>query len=141
MRITSRDGLEDVVKLGFNSGFDWGKEFDKASVVGLYVDDKLVGLISYKVIMEELFIQVALLEIVHGEYRKGYAAQLMGMVAIESFKIPGFNGYVALKSKFGEVDEFYRDLGAEAFGQLKIFNPNASQSIINKYLPNGGSIE
>lgn len=138
MQIVDASFLSDVGNLGFN--FEWHKLLcENKIVVGLYIDAKLVGLVSFSRETRSYFNQVALLEVSAKNRGNGYGGKLIALVSIDSFQ-HGFEGYVQLISKTNGVEKFYDYLGATRYGQNVIIDTKISQQIINKYLPNGGEI-
>ncbi|QBO35664.1 hypothetical protein EQG49_03915 [Periweissella cryptocerci] len=71
----------------------------------------------------------------------GYGGKLIALVAMDAFEQPGFEGYVQLKSKINGIEKFYDHLGGERNWQRVIFDTDVSKAIINKYLPDGGTIQ
>ncbi|MDR3240857.1 MAG: GNAT family N-acetyltransferase [Lactobacillaceae bacterium] len=120
--------------------FDWELAVDANIVVGLLVDDEIVGIIAFQRITEHFYNLVALVEVREPKKGQGYGAKLLAMVMTDSFE-QGFEGYIKLKTKTNGVQYFYSYLGATLFGQLTIFNAKTSYKVINKYLPDGGLIE
>ncbi|WP_054656094.1 hypothetical protein [Lentilactobacillus kisonensis] len=74
--------------------------------------------------------------------RKGFGGMLLAIVMIDSFDRKFADGFVDLISKTTGVQQFYQHLGARLISSSHLYFDNeASQKVIDQYLPEGGVID
>ncbi len=119
-------------QLGFTSNFDWTDLFNVGDlIIGLTVNNQLVGLIAFSRNYCDEFNHIDLLEVAKKFQKKGIGSILISAVMLDSFE-QGFDGFVNLTSKTNGVEQFYVKLGAQMLKQNMIFDTQASQIVINK---------
>ncbi|WP_054655616.1 GNAT family N-acetyltransferase [Lentilactobacillus kisonensis] len=129
--------LDTVTTDGFI--FEWQVNDPRERIVGLLIDGKVVGLVKFSREFSSRYNRIESIEVMKEYQGQGYGAMLMAFVMMDSFSNDGFEGFVALTSKSDGTENFYLHLGAkQRTKQLMIFDTEASQYVVSKYLPNGG---
>lgn len=122
--------------------FDWTELSSIGIVIGAFNADKLLGLIVFARHPDKqyLFNEVFNVEVINSYQSKGVGSRLLALIMIDS-ENHNFDGYVQLKSKTTDVQNFYLHLGAiNNGGQRMLFETEASANVIDKYLPQGGYV-
>lgn len=119
--------------------FDWSHLSDKEILIGLFSNERLVGLVSF--FRKENYNNISNIEVIRESRHKGVGGKLLAIVMLDSFHQASSDGYVDLISKTNGVEKFYMHLGATKIThQHLFFDSIASQHVIDKYLSEGGIV-
>jgi GNAT superfamily N-acetyltransferase len=139
IRIVNQSQLKEV-NSGFN--FDWDRivQENLAGVLfGFFLDAEPVDLILFERRKASEFCnEVIDLEVRQDAQHQGIGAKLLAQVMVDAFVQPHFEGFVHLRTKTNGVENFYRHLGGEVYRGWVLFDTDASNHVIKRYLPKGG---
>lgn len=124
-----------------NFVFDWSKEKGyNVFKLETKTSNELLGLLSYKIVSEELRIEIRLIEInkanvgKHKRYER-IAGILLAHACKRAFDL-GFYGFVSLIPKTKLQEHYQQKYGFRKFGRHLAIQLKESESIMNKYLAN-----
>lgn len=132
-----KSDLRDITEFEF----DWMVESDyEVYKLETKRSGEVLGLISLKVITEELRIEIRLLEIRKddvGRFKRyqGSAGILIGFACKKAFDL-GFFGFVSLIPKTNLIEHYKDKCGFKQFGRHMAVQLIDSEMIMNKYLTN-----
>jgi len=124
-----------------NFEFDWNQEKEyEVFKLETKSEDEILGLISLKIVFEELRIEIRLIEIQKTNVGKNkryekIAGILIAYACKRSFDL-GFYGFVSLIPKTQLQEHYQLKYGFKQFGRHLAVQLEESEIIMNKYLTN-----